>query len=89
MTSSEHIPMSLFRRLEALEIAMAWAITQGSQQPSFLDDGIDRIKRGFARNGSDEYDLEDVERQFEPLNMWAPVLSRMQFEQRMADNHRN
>ena len=89
MTPSENTPMSLFRRLEALEIAMAWAITQGSQQPSFLDDGIDRIKRGFASNGSDEYDLEDVERQFEPLNMWARVLYRMQFEQRMADNHRN
>ena len=88
MTPSENTPMSLFRRLEALEIAMAWAITQGSQ-PSFLDDGIDRIKRGFARNGSDEADLADVERQFEPLNMWAHVLSRMQFEQRMADSHRN
>ena len=88
MTPSENTLMSLFRRLEALEIAMAWAITQG-RQPSFLDDGIDRIKRGFASNGSDEYDLEDVERQFEPLGMWAHVLSRMQFEQRMADNHRN
>ena len=88
MTPSEHIPMSLFRRLEALEIAMAWAITQGSQ-PSSLDDGIDRIKRGFASNGSDEYDLEDMERQFEPLNMWVRVLSRMKFEQRMTDSHRN
>ena len=87
MPLSENAMMSLFRRLEALEIAMAWAIAQGSQ-PS-LDDGIDRIKRGFARNGSDEYDLEDVERQFEPLNMWVRVLSRMQFEQRMTDNHRN
>ena len=63
-------------------------MTQGSQ-PSFLDDGIDRIKRGFASNGSDEHDLEDVERQFEPLNMWVRVLSRMQFEQRMTDSHRN
>ena len=80
--------MSLFRRLEALEIAMAWAITHGSQ-PSFLDDGINHIKRGFASNGSDEHDLADVEQQFEPLNMWAHVLSRMQFEQRMADGHRN
>ena len=88
MAPSENALMSLFRRLEALEIAMAWAITQGSQ-PSFLDNGIDRIKRGFANNGSDEYELEDVERQFEPLNMWAHVLSRMQFEQRMADGHRN
>ena len=88
MPLSENAMMSLFRRLDALEIAMAWAITQGSQ-PSFLDDGIDRIKRGLASNGSDEYDLEDVERQFEPLNMWAHVLSRMQFEQRMADGHRN
>ena len=88
MPPSENAMMSLFRRLEALEIAMAWAMTQGSQ-PSFLDDGIDRIKRGFTRNGSDEYDLEDVERQFEPLNMWVRVLSRMQLEQRMADNHRN
>ena len=88
MTPSENTLMSLSRRLEALEIATAWAITQG-RQPSFLDDGIDRIKRGFARNGSDEYDLEDVERQFEPLSMWTHVLSRMQFEQRMTDYHRN
>lgn len=87
MTPSENVLMSIFRRLEALEIATAWAITQG--QPSFTDDGIDRIKRGFARNGSDEYDLEDVDRQFEPLTMWASVLSRMQFEQRMTDSHRN
>ena len=88
MPLSENAIMSLFRRLEALEIAVAWAITQGSQ-PSFLDDGIDRIKRCFASNGSDERDLEDVERQFEPLNMWVRVLSRMQFEQRMTDSHRN
>ena len=88
MPLSENAIMSLFRRLEALEIAMAWTITQG-RQPSFLDDGIDRIKRGFASNGSDEYELEDVERQFEPLNMWVRVLARMQFEQRMADSHRN
>ena len=88
MPLSENAIMALFRRIEALEIAMAWAITQG-RQPSFLDDGIDRIKRGFANNGSDEYELEDVERQFEPLNMWAHVLSRMQFEQRMTDSHRN
>ena len=88
MPLSEDALMSLFRRTEALEIAMAWAITQG-RQPSFLDDGIDRIKRDFARNGSDEYDLEDVEKQFEPLNMWVRVLSRMQFEQRITDNHRN
>ena len=88
MPLSENAMMSLFRRLEALEIAMAWAITHGSH-PSFLDDGIDRIKRGFANNGSDEYDLEDVERQFDPLSMWAHVLSRMQFEQLIADDHRN
>ena len=88
MPLSENATITLFRRIEALEIAIAWAMTQGSQ-PSFLDDGIDRIKRGFARNGSDEYDLEDVERQFEPLNMWVRVLSRMQFEQRMTDSHRN
>ena len=80
--------MTLFRRIEALGIAMAWAITQGSQ-PSFLEDGIGRIKRGFTGNGSDEYDLADVKRQFEPLNMWAHILSRMQFEQRMTDSHRN
>ena len=88
MPLSENAIMSLFRRLEALEIAVAWTITHSSQ-PSFLDNGIDRIKRGFANNGSDEYELEDVERQFEPLNMWAHVLSRIQFEQRIADNHRN
>ena len=88
MTPSEDTLMSLFRRIEALEIATAWAITRGSQ-PSFMDDGLDRIERGFAKNGSNEYDLEDVDKQFEPLNMWAHVLSRMQFEQRMADNHRN
>ena len=88
MPLSENAIMTLYRRLEALEIAMAWTIIH-DHQSSFLDDGIDRIKRGFAGDGSDEYDLADVERQFEQLNMWARIISRMQFDQRITDSHRN
>ena len=88
MPFSENALTHLVRRLDALEMAVAWTMIQGNQ-PSFLDDGIDRIKRGFAMDGSDELDLEDIERQFESLGTWIRVFSRMQFAQRMGDSYRN